>query len=162
MFFSINFWTISLYFKRYKCLANLPIQTLNNHVIVFRSRQIPYGVSFEGVTGKRESFRTTWGHLLSIAIALSILSDWHLSCVTDPASEKGDGPSTTKYFWQFRNFSVPKSSMYWEIGENPVAEGPFPENKIKITVKSNFVSWLYTFFYYLDVDDTSHKWCLWP
>ena len=66
----------------------------------------PNSVSVDDVTESRSHFTGHYGCGLPIVIAVSIMSDGHFLCVTEPASEKGEGPSITKYFWQSRT-SVP-------------------------------------------------------
>ena len=50
-------------------LVDLPIQTLNNHAIVFRNRKKnSYDVSIDGVTVRASHFARRYGRRLSIAI----------------------------------------------------------------------------------------------
>ena len=86
--------------KNTNVCADLPIQTLNSTVIVFGNQRNPYGVSFDGVAVNIIHFAWCYGCQLSIVIALSISSDGNFSCVTEPASEKGESLSKTIYFWQ--------------------------------------------------------------
>ena len=74
----------------------------------------------------------SYGRRLPIVIALCILSDGHFSRATEPAFEKGEGPSTKNTFDSLANAFLPKSSMYGEIGENSVAEGPFPSVNLPV------------------------------
>ena len=62
-------------------------------MILSRSRQNPFGVSVEDVTVSASHFARRYGRRLLIEVTLSILSDGHFSCVTEPASEKGEGAS---------------------------------------------------------------------
>ena len=84
----------------------------------------PHAVSVDDVTVSASIFERRYGRRIPIEIALYISSDGHFACVTQRASEK-EGSSMVKCIPVLHIFSSLKSSMYWEIGENTVAEDPF-------------------------------------
>ena len=98
-----------------------------------------YVVSVDDVRVSESYFARRYGRRLPIVNTLSISLDGHFSCVTEPASEKGEGPSKTKYFRQSRTFflaeilHIPrnrrkpscKGTMYREIGKTQLQRDPF-------------------------------------
>ena len=114
-----------------------------NPAFVFRSQHLKTDKNEKKTTkkrqrrrrhGKRESFRAMlWTSASHCYCPIS--SDGYFSCVAEPDSEKGAVYQRQNAFVGLIFLSSPKSSMYLEIDENPVAERPFPE--------SRSVSWHY-------------------
>ena len=89
------------------------------------SRQKPYGVSVDDVTVRASHFVRRYRCLFSIVIALSISSDGCFLCVTQPASEKGEGSSTTNASDGIAHFFLAEILYV----QNLVAKEPFNENR---------------------------------